>query len=126
MFKTLIVEDNARYRLHLCSTIGKLFPYLDIDAASDDQEALLKAAESLPDLVFTTISSPLLDGLELTKRILDFNAKTVIIALTGEDRPGYRKAAFLSGATGYMSMDSCTAADLLAAVECAMASSRVH
>lgn len=119
MLKTLIVDDNSHLRLELCNTLYRFFPYLDLDEAVDGHEALRKATIRLPDVVFVGIGQ---DGLELTRQITNVNANTIVIVLIGDDLPEYRREAYLSGATGYINKSTCTAADIFAVIEGAMAS----
>jgi len=77
------------------------FPALNIDEASDGEEALQKLENTNPDLIFMDIRLPGKNGLEVTKKIKEVNSDVEVVILTSYDIPEYRAAALRSGASHF-------------------------
>ena len=92
-FKVLIVEDSTLFLELLKGTLHDQFPSIEIGEAVDAEEALLKTAVLLPDLIFMDIRLPGGNGLELTKKIKNRHPNIIIVILTGFDLPEYREAS---------------------------------
>lgn len=61
--------------------------------AADGKEAIDKTREINPDLLLLDIRMPKIDGLEVAKRIRNFNRTVKIIFLTGFQSPALSKEA---------------------------------
>ncbi len=86
MYKVLIVDDEVIIRNGLYNMIP--WSKLEIDevrTASGAQEALEIARETMPDIVLTDICMPEMDGLEMTRRMLEFIPDLRVLVLTGYD-----------------------------------------
>jgi DNA-binding NarL/FixJ family response regulator len=102
MFKTLIVEDNTRFRQSLTELLRNRFPFMTIDEAGDGEEALRKIDALVPDLIFMDIKLPGENGLEVTKKIKKRYPEIVIVILTYYDSPEHRAAAGQCGAHSFL------------------------
>jgi DNA-binding NtrC family response regulator len=80
--RVLIVEDNdlARKQLH---QILSADPHLDVDSASDGQDALKRIVEQHYSIAITDLRLPSLDGLELISQVQEKGIPITIIVLTG-------------------------------------------
>jgi CheY-like chemotaxis protein len=80
--KILIVEDYAELRDAL--TLWLEDKGYEVLAANDGQEGIIKAA-SLPDLIIADINMPVLDGIEMIKRLRasSEHRHTPILVITG-------------------------------------------
>jgi DNA-binding NarL/FixJ family response regulator len=68
-----------------------------------DGEALVEAAQRLePDLIFSDISMPKLNGLAATRALQTCAPKSKVIILTVHQEPTYVSLAFDAGARGYL------------------------
>ncbi len=105
-FKTLIVEDNAPFRVSLKESLEALFPSMIVQEAAEGEEALQKVESFLPGLIFMDIHLPGENGLQLTKKIKATHPALPIIILTNYDIPEYRQAAFEYGANSFIPKDS--------------------
>ena len=75
--------------------------------AATDGRALLEAAEiRRPDLVITDISMPVIDGIEVTRRLRDLLPETRVLILSIHTEPSWVRAAFDAGAYGYLTKGS--------------------
>ena len=102
----LLVEDNSTFRKSLKEMLTLRFPGLQIQEASDGEEALQKLEETYPDLIFMDIRLPGKNGLEVTKLIKKANADVDVVILTSYDIPEYRAAALSSGASHFFTKGS--------------------
>jgi len=62
----LLVEDEADYRLLIASDLEEDYQVVE---ASNGKEGLEKALETIPDLVVTDLMMPVMDGIELCRRL---------------------------------------------------------
>lgn len=101
--QTVLVVDNQPVHLDLVTTILTRGGFKVLTAASGE-EAIATVAKKKPDLVLMDMQLPEMDGLEVTRRILDDpkTKKTKIVAFSAlamaEDRERARKA----GCIGYI------------------------
>lgn len=103
MRKTLIVDDD-----HLVRSYLKILPSWEragfsIEAdARDGEEALSILERADMDLLVTDISMPLMDGIELIRRVRQENQRVYIIVLSCHDEFAYVKDALKEGADDYV------------------------
>lgn len=76
----LIVEDEKQLNQFLCEYMDNYFE--TIYSASDGNEALELYEKYKPDVIFTDIQIPYIDGLELAKKIRKYDTKTIIVILS--------------------------------------------
>jgi DNA-binding NarL/FixJ family response regulator len=115
--KTLIIEENVNFRQAIKEILISKFPFMSINQAADEKEALLKLAEQQTDLIFMDIELPGKSGLILTKKIRKAYPHTTIIILTHHDLPEYQEAAYKNGAQFFLSKESTKADEIVALVE---------
>jgi signal transduction histidine kinase/CheY-like chemotaxis protein len=99
--RILLVEDNKLNQI----TMSKMLDALgyEYDIAEDGYEAFTKATARKYDLIFMDMVLPEMDGYESTRRILENDKKTLIIAYTADNMPDSRRKAELSGITDFIS-----------------------
>jgi DNA-binding NarL/FixJ family response regulator len=102
MLKTLIVEDNERFRQSLKEMLINRFPSVSIEEAEDGEDALRKVDTLAPDLIFMDIKLPGESGLTVTKRIKQRFPGIIVVVLTYYDSPEHRKAADQCGADYFL------------------------
>lgn len=69
-FSVLVVEDEKLIARNISRSIQRVNSSFEVVAiASNGEEALAITDELLPNVVFTDICMPIMDGLELAKRI---------------------------------------------------------
>ena len=97
----LVVDDNADIRAYLGSWLGK---YYQVSSAANGKEGLETARREVPDLVLTDVMMPVMDGLELCRRLKSDMATSHIpvLLLTARDMDESRADAYKSGADGYI------------------------
>jgi DNA-binding NarL/FixJ family response regulator len=117
MFKTLIVEDNSAFRQSLSAMLNSRFPDMMLVEVDNGDEALKQMDKLHPDLVFMDVKLPNANGLDLTKIIKSGHAATTVVVMTSSDLPEYRQAAFLCGASYFVSKSATTEAQIFSVVE---------
>jgi len=103
MYKLMLVDDEDVVRHQV---IGKIdwhqYGFEIVCEAENGQEALEFFEQYQPDVVITDIKMPFMDGLELSKRILEKYPYTKIIVLTGFDEFEYAKKSINLHITNYI------------------------
>ena len=103
MYKVLLVDDE---RLEL----NTLKNYVDwkklgigtVYTANNGLQALETADFKKPDIVFTDIRMPVMDGIEFAKQLREKDKRVKIIFLTGYDEMDFIRQAFRLSATDYI------------------------
>ncbi|WP_456430403.1 ATP-binding protein [Nitratifractor sp.] len=104
--KALIVEDNIinqKLAKNILESLG-----LDVDVASNGREAIEKRKSNDYDLIFMDIQMPIMDGVEATHKILEYEKKNEekhvpIVALTANALKGDRERFLSEGMDEYIS-----------------------
>lgn len=100
----MVADDEFPIRKWFSRTIKNL-PDMKVDfvgAASNGEEALNLFREKKPDVVFTDIKMPIMDGLELLKAIKQERPGTEVIIITSYDEFAYAKEAIAQDAYDYV------------------------
>lgn len=102
----LLVDDND-FNLLIAGTYLENFGY-DYDVAKSGPEALEKVRQHEYDAILMDIQMPVMDGLETTRHIRDFETqhrlpRQPIIALTSHPFSGDRESCEISGMDEYIS-----------------------
>ena len=99
--RVLLVDDHALFRAGLASLL-KAWGLQVVGQAGDGDEAIIKARELQPDLIFMDISMPGRNGLEATRAIKAESPDVKIVVLTVSDAEQHLFEAIKSGAEGYL------------------------
>ncbi len=101
--KVLIVDDSARFRLLIRSSLAEL--NAEFAECSDGDEAASFYAQCRPDITLMDIRMPRMNGLRATREIKAQNQDAKIIILTTLDEDTLRQAAREAGASAYALKD---------------------
>ena len=115
--RILLVDDN-RQVLNYVREFLSHGDYKVVGAVTDGQVALEAAARLLPDVIVLDISMPVLDGIEVARRLRKNQPRIKIIFLTVDMDPDTCLAALQTGACGYV-LKPRLATDLIPAIELA-------
>jgi two-component system response regulator YesN len=103
MVKVMIVDDEAIVRIGLKSMIDwENHGFQLVGEANDGQKALDLFRKSKPDLVITDLKMPVMDGLELIRRLNELNAKCRVVVLSSYDDYALVREAMKLGAVDYL------------------------
>jgi len=115
--RVLIADDHDLAREGLRALLERAGGYVIVAEASSGEEALALAAEHSPDLALLDIryGGGLIDGLEVTHRLVDTAPTLGVVLITMHDSAVYLRAAIAAGARGFLVKDAARA-DVLAAL----------
>lgn len=99
--KVLMVDD-VNMNLVLGKAVFKKNFNIVFDTAENGEEAVKAAKAKNYDIIFMDIQMPIMDGLEATKKIREFNQETPIIAMTANAYAEHKIKAYESGMNGYI------------------------
>lgn len=104
MFKVMIVDDIEfmRRELKRLKVWGEQTGFTIYDEASNGQEALKKLELNHVDLIITDIRMPVVDGLELLKKVRDNNLAHCVVLLSEHCEFGYARQGIVLGAFDYI------------------------
>lgn len=107
MFRTLLVDDDFLVRSYLKTLSAWENEGYELTAdVRDGEEALRVLNEEPIDLVITDVSMPLMDGIELIRRIRQTDQGIYIVVLSCHDDFEYVKEAMRLGANEYVLKNS--------------------
>ncbi|WP_413374998.1 response regulator [Alkalihalobacillus sp. 1P02AB] len=103
MNKMLIVDDDWM----ISDSLKTMEEWIDLDidvvsTAENGQEALYWLQKESIDIILTDIRMPHMDGLELTKHILDHQLNPAVIIMSGYEEFSYAQKALHYNAKGYI------------------------
>jgi CheY-like chemotaxis protein len=95
----LIVDDDASLRKLIATTLEDVSGYR-LEEASDGDEAVARALDALPEIVFLDLGMPRLDGFETCRRMRSEPALAgaTIVVLTGDSGEVAERSAQAAGA----------------------------
>ncbi len=98
----LVIDDNEDVRVLIEQLLSSRY---DIHHAADGREGLAKATRLTPDLIICDIMMPIMDGLELCRRVKEevSTSHIPVLLLTACARDIERADGYNSGADGYLS-----------------------
>ena len=103
MYTAMIVDDEPLTREYFKKNIASINPNWKIIAeASDGEEALKLLTKKKIDLLITDIKMPVMDGLELCRKVLKNNPKQKVIILSGHEEFDFAKEAINLGVYSYI------------------------
>jgi DNA-binding NarL/FixJ family response regulator len=114
--RIVIADDHPIVREGLARTIGRRSEFTIVGEAGDGAEALRLIDELRPDIALLDVTMPILDGLEVARRVQQRALLTDLVFLTMHRDPEYLSAALDLGVRGYLVKES-VSADLLACLK---------
>ena len=101
--RILVVEDEAPIREWISYTIKNISEDFElIGSANNGREAYELSLKLRPDVIITDIKMPVMDGLELSKKIKKIMPEVFIVILTNFAEFNYAKEAISFGAYEYL------------------------
>lgn len=103
MSKRLLVVDDEPNLLRAVAAVLRSEGY-DVTTARSGSEALVRVAESLPDLIVSDVRMPGVDGYQLARQLRSSSRTELvpIVFLTAKDETADRVAGFRSGVDAYL------------------------
>src|SRR3954471_18687630 len=113
--RILLTDDHTLFRQGIKTLIAAETDMEVVVEAANGTDAVLRAAETRPDVVLMDIGMPGLSSFEATRQVKKNRAETKVLFLTMYDDEDYLVEGMEVGASGYVLKDS-PAAQLVAAV----------
>ena len=98
--RILIVDDEPAVRAALERALA--LEHYEVELAADGVEALDRIARSPPDAVVLDVAMPVLDGLEVCRRLRAAGDRTPVLMLTARDAVDDRVEGLDAGADDYL------------------------
>lgn len=99
----LIVDDDPSVRSLLVDLIGVCRPeVVVVGTACNGAEAVERARDLQPDIVFIDVRMPVMDGIQASRRIVDEGGRAEIIMFSSYDWSELRKEGFAAGARRFL------------------------
>ncbi|MGE5226414.1 MAG: response regulator [Planctomycetaceae bacterium] len=99
MTRVLVIDDEAHIRVALERALAARG--YEVDTAADGAEGLDRVATAAPDLVVLDLNMPVMDGLEVCRRLRSWSAVPVLVLSVREEEPD-KIAALDLGADDYL------------------------
>ena len=120
--RILLADDHPDMLEALCDLFGELG---EVVGTATDGQSLVQAAQRLkPDIIFTDISMPRMNGLEATRALRACLPQSQVIILTSHQEPAFVTVAFAAGARGYILKKTALYAELSQALQHVLAGDR--
>lgn len=113
--RILLCDDHAMVRQGIAALIGSQTDMEVVAEVTNGEDAILKAANLVPDIVLMDIGLPGINGLEATRQIMKSLPQVRVLILTVHDREDYLFQGLKSGAYGYV-LKGADINELLAAI----------
>ena len=98
--RALVIEDDDSLRTALRRAL--VLGGFEVELAADGQEGLAKAQSGTGDVIVLDLGLPLLDGIEICRRLRAAGDRTPILMLTARDAVEDRVAGLDAGADDYL------------------------
>lgn len=98
--KVLLVDDEPLARQRAARLLAELDGIIVVGEAANADEALSEFQRCQPDVLLLDISMPGISGIELAKRLAEYNPAPAVVFCTAYDK--YAVAAFETHALGYL------------------------
>ncbi len=100
--KVVLADDHAVVRQGLKRLINRAPDLEVIGEASDGLEAIHSVEELQPDVLLLDIEMPVMDGIEVARRLQEMGIKVRILILSAYDDREYIRALLDTGVSGYL------------------------
>ncbi len=102
-FKVIVADDEKLIARNIANRIEQCGGAFEVVArAGTGAEALEAARELLPDVVFSDIKMPEMDGIELIARLRSLNPSILCVIISGYNDFEYTRAAIRNNAVDYL------------------------
>jgi DNA-binding NarL/FixJ family response regulator len=101
----LVVDDEPPFVEMIQAMLAAEAGIVVIATARDGRAAVRLAAELHPDVIVMDVSMPVMDGIEATSRICEYDPEAQILILTGGTVAGDVDRSRKAGAAAYLTKD---------------------
>jgi DNA-binding NarL/FixJ family response regulator len=101
-YRVVVVDDHELLRAGTRRILEDAAGFSVVGEAGDGNTALLVIADTEPDVVLVDIRLPVMNGIDLARRIATDFPKTTVLILSAYDDENYVRAALAAGVSGYL------------------------
>ncbi len=102
MVKIIVADDHELVRMGIVRMLSDVPGFAVLGEAASGEDAIRLAKELKPDVLLMDVRMPGIGGLEATRRILAYNSRIKIIAVTSLSDDLYPERLMKAGACGYV------------------------
>lgn len=100
--KLLLVEDDENLAYMEKSSFEDIIGGYEVKTAINGKDGLEAWKNFQPDVIVSDIDMPIMDGIEMVKKIREIDGDTIILFTTGLTSPKDLKAGYAAGANNYV------------------------
>ena len=100
--RVLVVDDHELVRTGICRMLQDQSDIEVVGQAESGEEAIILARQFKPDVVLLDVNMPGIGGVETTRRLLQINPDSHILAVSGLAQEPYPSLLLKAGAKGYI------------------------
>jgi DNA-binding NarL/FixJ family response regulator len=100
--RVVVVDDHELLRAGTRRILDEAAGFSVVGEAADGDHALRVIEDVRPDVVLVDIRLPVMNGIDLARRILRDHPDTTVLILSAYDDQTYVRAALAAGVTGYL------------------------
>ena len=104
--KIIIADDHTVVRKGTRQILEQEADLAVVGEATNGEEALQLVGELMPDIAIIDISMPVVNGIEVTRKIKETNPGTAVLILSNYDNDEFVFALLEAGAAGYLLKDA--------------------
>ena len=103
MYKVIVVDDEPTSLDHVCMILERNFPDVHIVGRANHGEAALELMNEVqPDLLFTDVRMPVMDGIALVKEVKAKYPEVLSVIISGYSEFEYAREALGAGVCDYL------------------------
>ncbi len=103
--RVVLAEDNELVRKGIRGLLNRAQDIEVVAEAKDGFEALRHVNELLPDILLLDVEMPLLNGIQVARKLKNLGSPTRILVLSAYDDQEYIQEMLAIGASGYLVKD---------------------
>ena len=100
--RIVIADDHEVVRSGLRAIVETRSNWIVCGEATNGEQAVALALETRPDIVIVDYSMPLMNGLEVSRRLKSFHVRTEVLILTMHENEELLTEAILAGVRGFL------------------------
>lgn len=102
MIKLLLIEDDTNFAYILKSSLEEILGGYEVNVAANGMEGLAVLDSFSPDVIVSDVNMPVMNGVDMVKKIRQTDKETLIVFATGNTSPKDVAAGYEAGVNNYI------------------------